>query len=123
MGRIRGRAGPGLGSVRLCVGNGITGDTGTHKCSLTQPSSRSLALALASCSRLSSPSSSFPRVSDRTASYLSDGVGGAAIADLSGTGAPGGDGSDDLGGVGHVAPGVGASGSGKDGGSRELHFG
>ena len=56
-------------------------------------------------------------------SYLSDGVGGAAIADLSGTRAVGGDGSDNLGGVGHVAPGVGASGSGKDGGSRELHFG
>lgn len=54
-------------------------------------------------------------------SYLSDGVGGAAILDSGGLGAVGGDGSDDLGGVGDVLEGVGAGGEGKDG-SGELHF-
>lgn len=115
MGRVRGWAGTRFHEALCC---GITGDTGTQR-SLTQPSSSS---GSGSVSRLSSRLL-LPRVSDRTVSYLSDGVGSAAIADLGGIRAVGGDGSDNLGGVGHVAPGVGASGSGKDGGSRELHFG
>jgi hypothetical protein len=60
----------------------------------------------------------------RALSYLSDGVGGAAIGDLCGLGAEGGDGSDDLGGVdGRIlGPGVGTSGNGENGNGGELHL-
>lgn len=60
----------------------------------------------------------------RALPYLSDGVGGAAIGDLCGLGAEGGDGSDDLGGVdGRVlGPGVGTSGNGENGSGGELHL-
>ena len=64
--------------------------------------------------------------SSQNGPYLGDGVGAAAIGDLGGRRAEGGDGGDDLGGVGDgeglVLEGHGANGEGKDGGG-ELHFG
>jgi hypothetical protein len=61
-------------------------------------------------------------VGDGESGSLSDGIGGAAVGDLGGRGAEGGDSRDDLSGVGHVAPGVGASNGSKNGSERELHF-
>lgn len=61
-------------------------------------------------------------VLDGESGSLSHGVGGAAIGDLSGLRAVGGDSGDDLGGVGHVAPSVGTSDGSKNGSSGELHF-
>lgn len=107
--------GPGPGSMGLYVA--LSPGTPGHGVPSHNPAPGS-----SSRSRLSSQRS-LPRVSGETVSYLGDGVSVAAMGDLSGARAVGGDGSDNLGGVGHVAPGVGASGSGKDGGSRELHFG
>ncbi len=54
--------------------------------------------------------------------YLSDGVGGTAVGDLGGVRAVGGNSRHDLSGVGDVAVGRGASGSGKNGSSGELHL-
>lgn len=58
----------------------------------------------------------------RTRPYLSDGVGGATVGDLSSLGAIGGESGNDLGGVGDVGPGVGTGDGGENGSSGELHF-
>lgn len=55
-------------------------------------------------------------------SYLSDGVGGATVGDLSGARAVGGHGSDDLSGVGNVLPSGGASGDSEDSSNGVLHL-
>lgn len=55
-------------------------------------------------------------------SYLSHGVGLGAVGDLGGVRAVRGVGVDDLSDDSLVAPGGGASGSGKNDGSSELHF-
>lgn len=61
-------------------------------------------------------------VGDGKGGRLSDGVGGATVGDLSRSRAVGGQGGDDLGGVGDVGPGVRTSGGSEDGSSGELHF-
>ena len=61
-------------------------------------------------------------VSDGQGGGLSDGVGLAAVGDLSGTGAVGGVDVDNLGGVGDVAASRDSGGSGQDNSSGELHF-
>jgi len=60
-------------------------------------------------------------VGDGESGGLSDGVDGTTVGDLSGDWAVGGQSSDDLGNVGHVGPGVDASGESENS-SSGLHF-
>lgn len=61
-------------------------------------------------------------VRDGQGRSLSDGVGHAVVSQEGGLRAVGGQGRDDLGGVGHVRGGGGSGGQSQDGGSGELHL-